>query len=156
MAPVGELGGPDAGGEPVARQWAHRWRATAVAASVYLALAVGLWWHVWTAAPRTTTVCGCGDASFTLWFVEFAAHALRTGSSPFVTTLLWHPHGVNVLDDASQLGLGLPLAPLCREDCAGLCGTCGADRHDAEPCGCQPETDPRWATLDALRVPDQA
>ena len=117
MATVGELGGPDAdggppGGEAAARRWAHPWRATAVAAGAYLGLAVVLWWHVWTAAPRSTTVCGCGDASFTLWFVEFAAHALRTGSSPFVTTLLWHPHGVNVLDDASQLGLGLPLAPV--------------------------------------------
>ncbi len=51
--------------------------------------------------------------------------------------------------------LELPLAPLCREDCLGLCATCGADRNEAE-CGCQPEGDPRWATLDALRVPDQA
>ena len=51
--------------------------------------------------------------------------------------------------------LELPLAPLCREDCAGLCPSCGADRNEG-PCGCQPETDPRWATLDALRVPDQA
>ncbi len=51
--------------------------------------------------------------------------------------------------------LELPLAPLCRKDCAGLCATCGADRN-LDPCGCQPERDPRWATLDALRVPDQA
>jgi uncharacterized protein len=51
--------------------------------------------------------------------------------------------------------LDLPLAPLCREDCAGLCPTCGVDRNDSS-CACQPETDPRWATLDALRVPDQA
>ena len=71
-----------------------------------------VWWHVWTADPGRTTVCGCGDSSFTLWFFEFAAHAVRTGHSPFFTTLLWHPRGVNVLDDASQLGLGLPLAPV--------------------------------------------
>ncbi len=51
--------------------------------------------------------------------------------------------------------LELPLAPLCREDCPGLCPTCGADRA-TEPCGCRPVGDPRWATLDALRVPDQA
>jgi uncharacterized protein len=51
--------------------------------------------------------------------------------------------------------LELPLAPLCRADCAGLCTTCGADRNDGA-CGCRPATDPRWATLDALRVPDQA
>jgi uncharacterized protein len=51
--------------------------------------------------------------------------------------------------------LELPLAPLCRVDCAGLCPTCGVDRN-LSACGCQPDGDPRWATLDALRVPDQA
>lgn len=51
--------------------------------------------------------------------------------------------------------LGLPLAPLCRPDCAGLCPTCGEDRNAVE-CSCQPVTDPRWATLDALRVPHRA
>src|SRR5947209_5022501 len=47
--------------------------------------------------------------------------------------------------------LELPLAPLCREDCQGLCPTCGADRN-AGPCPCPAEDlDPRWATLDVLR-----
>ena len=63
--------------------------------------------------------------------------------------------------DGEQLDLGpmvrelvlmeLPLAPLCREDCAGLCPTCGEDRN-AGPCGCVAESlDPRWAVLDQLR-----
>ena len=47
--------------------------------------------------------------------------------------------------------LELPLAPLCREDCAGLCPTCGADLNTG-PCPCPPDdVDPRWATLDVLR-----
>jgi uncharacterized protein len=47
--------------------------------------------------------------------------------------------------------LNLPLAPLCRDDCAGLCPTCGWDRNEGQ-CGCPAEDpDPRWATLDALR-----
>lgn len=42
----------------------------------------------------------------------------------------------------------VPATILCREDCAGLCPTCGANLNDAE-CGCVVvETDPRW---DALR-----
>jgi uncharacterized protein len=46
--------------------------------------------------------------------------------------------------------LELPLAPLCRPDCAGLCPTCGADRNDGD-CGCPTvRPDPRWAGLDAL------
>lgn len=47
--------------------------------------------------------------------------------------------------------LELPLAPLCRADCAGLCVRCGADRN-VEACGCAPEPiDDRWAALDVLR-----
>jgi uncharacterized protein len=49
--------------------------------------------------------------------------------------------------------LELPLAPLCREDCAGLCPTCGANRN-TETCDCAPAADPRWAALDALRDGD--
>jgi len=49
--------------------------------------------------------------------------------------------------------LELPLAPLCREDCAGLCPTCGANLN-TETCDCAPVGDPRWAALDALRDGD--
>ncbi len=44
----------------------------------------------------------------------------------------------------------LPLAPLCREDCLGLCPQCGADRNH-ETCSCVAPRDPRWASLDVLR-----
>jgi uncharacterized protein len=47
--------------------------------------------------------------------------------------------------------LELPIAPLCREDCAGLCPECGADRN-AGDCGCpRGGRDPRFTALDALR-----
>jgi uncharacterized protein len=50
--------------------------------------------------------------------------------------------------------LELPLAPLCREDCAGLCPECGADRN-FEDCGHVLTTvDDRWAALDELRFDD--
>jgi uncharacterized protein len=49
--------------------------------------------------------------------------------------------------------LDLPLAPLCREDCAGLCPHCGIDRNE-ERCECRAGADPRWATLDELRFID--
>jgi len=46
-----------------------------------------------------------------------------------------------------QLLLALPSRHLCREECAGLCPTCGADLN-AGRCGCeQKETDPRWSAL---------
>ena len=47
--------------------------------------------------------------------------------------------------------LELPLAPLCREACAGLCPVCGANRNDTD-CGHEPDDrDPRWAALDQLK-----
>lgn len=47
--------------------------------------------------------------------------------------------------------LELPMAPLCREECAGFCPSCGADRN-ATACACEaPPADDRWAALDALR-----
>jgi len=49
------------------------------------------------------------------------------------------------------LALALPAQIVCREDCAGLCGQCGANlnedpghHHDAAP-------DPRWAKLGELK-----
>jgi uncharacterized protein len=47
--------------------------------------------------------------------------------------------------------LALPVKPLCREECAGLCPRCGADRN-AGPCGCpEPAGDSPFAVLKALR-----
>ena len=46
--------------------------------------------------------------------------------------------------------LELPMAPLCRDDCAGLCPQCGANRNEGD-CGCVAPRDPRWANLDVLR-----
>jgi uncharacterized protein len=58
-----------------------------------------------------------------------------------------------VLRDA--MVLALPLAPLCREDCPGLCAECGARLADAGPGHGHGEgTDPRWAALGALAAPD--
>ena len=50
-----------------------------------------------------------------------------------------------------QLQLGIPMKPVCRPDCRGLCRACGADLNRGA-CGCPKETvDPRWAGLAALR-----
>ncbi len=46
--------------------------------------------------------------------------------------------------------LELPMAPLCRPDCAGLCPRCGANLNEGA-CGCVAPRDPRWANLDVLR-----
>ncbi len=45
--------------------------------------------------------------------------------------------------------LDLPLAPLCSEDCLGLCPTCGVRLED-DPQHVHETSDPRWAALAAL------
>ena len=50
-----------------------------------------------------------------------------------------------------RIQLALPMKPLCREECAGLCPTCGQDRN-ARPCDCRSEAvDPRWNALRELQ-----
>ncbi len=46
--------------------------------------------------------------------------------------------------------IAIPMKPLCREDCAGLCPQCGKDLN-LGACGCPfHEIDPRWAKLREL------
>ena len=40
----------------------------------------------------------------------------------------------------------------CREECAGLCPTCGTDLN-AGPCGCAARVDDRWAALRSVGAP---
>jgi uncharacterized metal-binding protein YceD (DUF177 family) len=46
--------------------------------------------------------------------------------------------------------LALPLAPVCRDDCPGLCPDCGARLADVEPDHGHEQVDPRWAALRAI------
>ncbi len=46
--------------------------------------------------------------------------------------------------------LALPTYPVCREDCRGICPTCGRNLNDG-PCSCAgEERDGRWDVLDNL------
>lgn len=67
----------------------------------------------------------------------------------------------HVVDDTVDLeqplvdavGLALPLSPLCRPDCPGLCLRCGIALAGAEPGHHHDDVDPRWAKL-AEMLPD--
>jgi uncharacterized protein len=50
-----------------------------------------------------------------------------------------------------NLLLAMPEFAVCREECRGLCARCGNDLNDGA-CDCQPEPDPRWAALEALKA----
>jgi uncharacterized protein len=47
--------------------------------------------------------------------------------------------------------LAVPMKPVCKKDCAGLCPTCGKNLNLGK-CDCPPENiDPRWAKLADLK-----
>ena len=51
---------------------------------------------------------------------------------------------------AEELLLAVPDHLLCKDDCKGMCPTCGKDRN-TDDCGCDTgEVDPRWAALKEL------
>ena len=47
--------------------------------------------------------------------------------------------------------LAMPYAPLCAEDCRGLCSRCGGDLNQGQ-CTCGSEVDPRWSALQDLDI----
>jgi uncharacterized protein len=62
------------------------------------------------------------------------------------------PRVVDELVDVEQtvrdaVVLALPLAPLCADDCPGLCPDCGERRADLAPDHGHETLDPRWAAL---------
>lgn len=51
-----------------------------------------------------------------------------------------------------QFVLAVPFAPLCAEECKGLCPQCGIDRNTGT-CSCEKPIDPRLAALKGLKLP---
>jgi len=52
--------------------------------------------------------------------------------------------------------LAIPMKPLCRESCAGICPTCGHNLNQG-PCDCLPQkVDPRWSELNRLTLANDA
>lgn len=76
-------------------------------------------------------------------------------SSPDETeddTIVWIEEEAGLFDLAEDVRdfivLEIPMNPVCKEACKGLCTTCGINLND-ESCGCTPQAaDSRW---DALR-----
>jgi hypothetical protein len=80
---------------------------------VYLALAVFLWWNVWTGGhPDSTMVCACGDPGSFAWFMAWPGYAISHGHGLFLATTVHVPAGMNMLDNTSVLALAVPLTPV--------------------------------------------
>ena len=69
---------------------------------------------------------------------------MRGASLSILAAALAVPYDAVVLD--------LPLAPVCRDDCPGLCPQCGANRNDTA-CECAEDVgDLRLSVLRTLKV----
>lgn len=81
-----------------------------------------------------------------------AKEIFRRGGGPDDGTYAMGDDVINLREMVFDcLFAALPVLPLCREDCRGICPVCGADLNVA-PCACERrEPDPRWSALDALR-----
>ena len=62
-----------------------------------------------------------------------------------------HNHILDLREAARQYAaIGIPMKPVCREDCAGICPNCGANLNES-PCTCDKTTrDGRWGPLAEL------
>ena len=59
-------------------------------------------------------------------------------------------HVLDLSDTLRQYRLAtIPMAPVCREDCKGICPECGADLNESA-CACERYQDQRWTVLREL------
>lgn len=86
--------------------------------------------------------CG-GDFDFTAHVDDFATSIEINEKTDFV----------DLTDELRQcIILALPSYPVCRQDCLGVCPTCGKNLNEGA-CTCEhTERDSRWGALDALEL----
>ena len=84
----------------------------------------------------------------------YPAVELTTGAAvaaPVLEEEIFRISSTNVLDTKEAFRQNvvsrLPMKPLCKPECAGICPECGVNRNEAE-CSCEARTvDPRWERL---------
>jgi len=89
------------------------------------------------------------DAPFDLMFLPEAEGAENGDGASEDVGVSFYKDDVIDLGEVmrEQFFLALPMKPLCRTDCKGLCPTCGVNRN-REQCACRAEwVDPRLAGL---------
>jgi len=101
---------PASGPSPAAAS-GPAWAWAVGLAVVDVALAAALFARAW-AHPTAVTAGARQDAPYTIWALAWVARAIGSGHSPWVTTSLSWPGGVNLLTNATLTGVGMLLAPV--------------------------------------------
>ena len=99
------------------------------------------------------------EAEFQLRYMprsETSDEAEREIGEDALATSVYEDDSLDVIDMLrEQFQLALPMKPLCRDACEGLCPQCGANLNRTV-CGCEPEwEDPRLAPLKELLSPEK-
>jgi uncharacterized protein len=99
------------------------------------------------------------DAPFDLLFLPAASDVAARGADREIDdndvgVSYYHDDVIDLREVMrEQFFLALPMKPLCRETCQGLCPNCGINRNTGS-CNCHVEwVDPRMAPLARLRNP---
>jgi hypothetical protein len=120
-APVG--GGPAAtltsGHDPASGEEAlertstlRRWWPALVCLAVYALLASTLYGnHSWLSSSQIP-ICSCRDEAQEVWFLQWTSFAIGHGHSPFFSSWLNYPHGVDLAINTSMPLLGVIGAPI--------------------------------------------
>ncbi len=98
------------------------------------------------------------DSAFGLLFLPVSAQAAVAGDDDHqlgdedVNASFYEDEAIDLAQVMrEQFYLALPMKPLCRADCQGLCPVCGTNRNTAT-CSCESEwVDPRMEALRRLR-----
>ncbi len=85
--------------------------APVLVGAVYVALAVAVYWHVWSTHPATVTQVG-GDQYSNMWFLAWLPFAVAHLHNPFFSNFANFPNGVNLLTNTSSLFLSTLFSPV--------------------------------------------
>jgi len=91
------------------------------------------------------------EGKFNLWLVAEMRPDLDANEEE-ILLVPTHQQEVDLAGTiAETIRIEIPQKTLCREDCKGLCPSCGADLNQ-QPCGCATEEiDERWSALLAIK-----
>ncbi|MHB8287981.1 MAG: hypothetical protein ACYDEY_01845 [Acidimicrobiales bacterium] len=97
---------------PRSSRFRHRLKVGLLVFCSYQAISVLMWQNVWFTHPSSVMTCTCVDAAHSLWFLAWVPYAITHGHSPFFSTWMYAPKGVNLLANTSTPLLGFLLAPV--------------------------------------------
>jgi uncharacterized protein len=99
--------------------------------------------------PTRTTLEAHIEEEFRPTVDVFTGHRIWPEPEEFLSddVMIDAQHVLDLDEPARQeLEIAIPLKPLCRLACPGLCPSCGRDLGQGD-CDCAPETDERWSDL---------